>query len=299
MSEGWSWYIIILTLLNIFGMIWLIWWSGKGSSTKVAEGDTMGHTWDGDLQEFNNPLPRWWLWLFYITIVFALIYLALYPGLGTVKGLFGWTAQGQWDREVAKADTHFGPIFQQYAGQDLVTLAGDSEAVQRGQRLYLNYCSTCHGSDAKGGRGFPNLADGDWLYGSEPAAIEATILNGRNGIMPAFELVLGNEGVENVSAYVMSLSGRQADPSRVAKGKEQFLALCAACHGADGKGNKYLGAPNLTDQVWLYGGSPGSIKQTLRGGRQGVMPAHKDFLGQDKVHLLAAYIVSLSQMEKQ
>ena len=298
MSQGLSWYIIILTLLNVLGMVWLIWWSGKGGSEKVAQGDTMGHTWDGDLQEFNNPLPRWWLWLFYITIVFGLVYFALYPGLGTVKGLFGWTQQEQYAQEVARADERYAPIFQQYAKQDLAVLAKDPDAVKRGQRLFLNYCSVCHGSDAGGARGFPNLTDSDWLYGGEPEAIQTTILYGRNAVMPPFGQVLGDEGTENVATYVMSLSGRKADAAKVEKGREQFVALCAGCHGADGKGNIYLGAPNLTDAVWLYGGSPGTIKQTIHDGRNGVMPAFEEFLGEDKVHLLAAYIVSLSQGSK-
>lgn len=298
MSQGLSWYIIILTLLNVLGMVWLIWWSGKGGSAKVAQGETMGHTWDGDLQEFNNPLPRWWLWLFYISIVFGLVYFALYPGLGKVKGLLGWTQQGQYAQEVARADERYAPIFEKYAKQDLAVLARDPEAMKRGRRLFLNYCSVCHGSDAGGARGFPNLTDSDWLWGGEPATIETTILHGRNAIMPPFGQVLGDEGTEDVAAYVMTLSGRKADAAKVAKGREQFVTLCAGCHGPDAKGNKFLGAPNLTDAVWLYGGSPGTIRQTIHDGRNGVMPAFQGFLGEDKVHLLAAYVVSLSQGSK-
>lgn len=298
MSTGWSWYIIFLTLLNIFGMVWLIWWSGKGGSKKVAQGEVMGHVWDGDLSELNNPLPRWWLWLFYITIVFALLYLALYPGLGKVKGAFNWTAQSQWEREIAAADAHFGPLFQQYAGQDLAALAKDPEAVKIGRRLFLNYCATCHGSDAGGARGFPSLSDGDWLYGGEPDAVKASILDGRNGMMPPFGQVLGDKGVEEVVAYVASLSGRDVDAAKAAAGKEKFTMNCGGCHMPDGTGNKFLGAPNLTDEVWLYGGSPGSIGKTISEGRNGVMPPHREFLGEDKVHLLAAYVVSLSQQKK-
>ena len=295
MTSGWSWYIIILTLLNVFGMVWLIWWSGKGSSAQVAKGQTTGHVWDGDLQDFNNPLPRWWLWLFYITIVFGLVYLALYPGLGKAKGLFGWTQEQQWEQELARADERYGPIFQKYASQDLQTLAKDPEAVQRGQRLYLNYCSTCHGSDAGGTRGFPDLSDEDWLYGSEPENIKASILHGRTGMMPPFGQILGDDGVDNVASYVRTLAGLKADAAAAKNGREQYVALCAGCHSPDGVGNKFLGAPNLTDNIWLYGSSPGAIKQTIRDGRSGVMPAHEAFLGHDKVHLLAAYIVSLSR----
>ena len=298
MTAGWSLYIIILTLFNILGMVWLIWWSGKGTAAEVGKGKTTGHVWDGDLEDYNNPLPRWWLWLFYITIVFALLYLAFYPGLGKLKGLFGWTQESQWENEITRADEQYGPIFQKYASQDLLTLAKDPEAVQRGQRLYLNYCATCHGSDAGGARRFPNLSDGDWLYGGEPANIKASILDGRQGMMPPFGPVLGDDGVDNVASYVMSLSGREADAAKVEKGREQYVAMCAGCHGADAKGNKYLGAPNLADRIWLYGSSAGTIKQSIREGRNGVMPAHREFLGEDKVHLLAAYIVSLSQENK-
>ena len=297
MTAGWSLYIIILTLLNILGMVWLIWWSGKGTAAQAAKGETTGHVWDGDLEDFNNPLPRWWLWLFYITIVFGLLYLAFYPGLGNLKGLFGWSQETQWEQEITRADEQYGPIFQKYAGQDLLTLAKDPEAVQRGQRLYLNYCSTCHGSDAGGARHFPNLSDGDWLYGGEPENIKASILDGRSGMMPPFGQVLGDDGVENVASYVMSLSGREADAAKVEKGREQYVAMCAGCHAVDAKGNKYLGAPNLADKIWLYGSSPGTIKQSIREGRNGVMPPHREFLGEDKVHLLAAYIVSLSEAE--
>jgi len=295
MSTGWSWYIIILTLLNIFGMVWLIWWSGKGGSTKVAQGEAMDHVWDGDLRELNNPLPRWWLWLFYITIVFGLLYFAFYPGLGKMKGFFNWTAQNQWEREMAAADAHFGPLFQQYAGQDLAALAKDPKAVEIGQRLFLNYCATCHGSDAGGARGFPSLSDGDWLYGGEPGTVKASILDGRNGMMPPFGQVLGDGGVEEVAAYVASLSGRDVDAAKAEAGKEKFAMYCGGCHMPDGTGNKFLGAPNLTDDVWLYGGSPGTISKTIGQGRNGVMPPHREFLGEDKVHLLAAYVVSLSQ----
>jgi cytochrome c oxidase cbb3-type subunit 3 len=294
MSAFFHWWVIVITVINLLGCWWLIRFSAKSGPT-VAEGgeDTTGHTWDG-LREFNNPLPRWWLWMFYITLVFAVIYLALYPGLGNFKGIYGWTQEQQYEAEVAKAEETYGPIFAKYASQDLAAVAADPEARQMGENLFLTYCSQCHGSDARGAPGFPNLADNDWLYGGDPQAIKMSILNGRNGVMPPFGAALGDQGVKEVAAYVVTLSGREADPQLAAAGKEKF-GMCAACHGMDGTGNQALGAPNLTDNTWLYGGSMGVIEKSIREGRNGQMPAHDEFLGEEKVHLLAAYVYSLSQ----
>ena len=299
MSDGLSWYIIVIVLFNIFGMLGLIWWSGKGSSKKVAEGEEMGHVWDGDLREYNNPLPRWWLWMFYITIVFGLVYFALYPALGKTKGALGWSKEKAWEQETQKADEKFAAFFQQFEGKDLTALAQDPDAVRAGKHLYLNYCAQCHGSDAGGARGFPDLTDNDWLYGGEPENIKTSVLNGRNGIMPPFGPALGDDGVEQVAAYVMKLAGRQVDESKAQGGQEKFLANCAGCHMPDGTGNKFLGAPNLANNIWLYGGSEGIIQQTIREGRNGVMPAHKDFLGEQKVQLVSAYVLSLAETAKQ
>ncbi|MGD8546420.1 MAG: cytochrome-c oxidase, cbb3-type subunit III, partial [Thiohalophilus sp.] len=271
----------------------LIRWASKRRSGEAAEGDVTGHTWDGNLQEYNNPLPSWWLWLFYITIVFGLGYLVLYPGLGNFKGVVGWSSTGQYENEMQLAEQQYGPIFASYAKTDIPELATSGEAMEAGRRLFLTYCATCHGSDAGGARGFPSLKDDDWLWGGQPQMIKTSILNGRNGIMPAHQH-LGNEAIDNVTAYVVSLNGREADADKVAAGKKVFAQNCAVCHGQDAKGNPIMGAPNLTDNIWLYGGSPGVIRQTILEGRQGKMPAHKDFLGEDKVHLLAAYVYSLS-----
>ncbi|HBA33442.1 MAG TPA: cytochrome-c oxidase, cbb3-type subunit III, partial [Gammaproteobacteria bacterium] len=261
-----------------------------------AEGEITGHTWDnGELAEYNNPLPRWWLGLFYGTIFFSIAYLVAYPGLGKFEGLLGWTSTSQYEREVAKAEDTYGPIFAQYAKQPIAELIEDPEAVQIGRRLFVTYCSVCHGSDAGGASGFPNLTDNDWLYGSSPEQIKSSILNGRNGVMPPWGAALGEMGVENVVAYVLTLSERDASSEKAEAGKAQYDALCAACHMPDGTGSQALGAPNLTDNIWLYGGSPGAIAKTIRDGRQGVMPAHKEFLGEEKVHLLSAYIYGLSQ----
>lgn len=294
MSTFWSWYVAVIAVANIVACYWLIKWATKRRSGEAAEGDVTGHIWDGTLQEYNNPLPNWWLWLFYITIIFGLVYLVLYPGLGNYQGIQKWTSTGQYQNEMAQAEETYGPIFAGYAKMDIPALAANPEAMDAGQRLFLTYCATCHGSDAGGARGFPSLKDNDWLWGGDPESIQTTILNGRNGIMPS-HAHLGDEAIENVAAYVMTLSGREADPDKVSAGQQVFAQNCAVCHGPEGKGQTMMGAPNLTDNIWLYGGSPGVIRQTIKNGRSGKMPAHKDFLGEDKVHLLAAYVYSLSK----
>jgi len=296
MSSFWSNYIIILTVLNIVGCFWLIKWASKKRVGDASEGDVTGHVWDGNLEELNNPMPRWWLWMFYISLVFSIIYLYLYPGLGNYEGSLGWSQIGEYEEEVADANKKYGPLFAKYAATPITELAKDKKANAMGQRLFLTYCSTCHGSDAKGARGFPNLTDKDWLYGNTPEAIKTSILNGRSGIMPAMGAALGGDaGVDEVATYVASLSGRTTDAVKTKAGKAKFEMMCAACHQASGKGNPALGAADLTDNIWLYGGSLGVIKKSIVEGRNGQMPAHKNFLGEDKSHLLAAYIYSLSQ----
>lgn len=296
-SDFWSYYIAILTLASIIGCAVLL----KIMTTrKLAPGekvDTHGHVWDEDLTEWNNPLPNWWRWLFYLTIVFALLYLVFYPGLGTFQGNFGWSSRGQYDDEVKTAEQNYGPIYNKFMQQELKTVAADPEAREMGQRLFLTYCSQCHGSDAQGSGNFPNLSDEDWLYGGEPEIIKLSIANGRNGVMPPHAQVLGEQGVKEMVHYVLSLSGRSHDAKAAAAAKERFMTICAACHGPDGKGNPAIGAPNLTDKGWLYGGSETSVAETISKGRAGVMPAWKDFLGEAKVHLLAAYVYGLSQPE--
>jgi len=291
-SSFWDYYVGIITVVSIAACAVLL---HTMSSRRVPGGtaQTTGHTWDEDLGEFNNPLPRWWIWLFYITIVFSVVYLVLYPGLGSYAGSYQWTSTGQYETEVKQANEQYGPLYEKYAAQDLKQVAADPKARAIGQRLFLNYCAQCHASDGGGSRGFPNLTDRDWLYGGEPESIKASILNGRNGIMPPLGSVLGEEETKDAVHYVLSLSGRTSDPARAARGKEKF-AVCAACHGADGKGNRQLGAPDLTDSIWLYGSSEATLIETIAKGRNNVMPAHKDFLGEAKVHLLAAYVYSLS-----
>lgn len=277
------------------GIIWLVILLRANSKTTGKIGEPTGHVWDEDLEELNNPLPRWWLVMFYITIFFAIGYLILYPGMGTYKGLLNWTEVGEYETEVAAADAEYGPLFDKYLNQDIAVVAGDEKANKMGERLFVTYCAVCHGSDARGARGFPNLRDHDWLYGGTPENIKASIMYGRQGAMPSWEAPLGGEeGVSNVANYVMQLAGRKVDETAAAKGKEKFDLFCVGCHMPDGTGNIMLGAPNLTNNIWLYGGSPRTIKETIAKGRNGKMPAHSDFLGEAKVHLLSAYIYSLS-----
>jgi cytochrome c oxidase cbb3-type subunit 3 len=293
-SSFWNWYIIIPTVVGILGCFMLIRWLSTDISPE-EQGKEMDHVWDEDLVELNNPLPRWWLNLFYLTLFFGIGYLVLYPGLGSFKGMLGWTSTGQYQREIDLADAKFGPLFKKYAEMDIVAVAADPDARQMGERLFVNYCATCHGSDARGARGFPNLRDNNWLYGGEPQTILNTILNGRSGIMPAWETALGGEqGVADVTEYVFSLSGRKVDEAAAARGGEQFDMMCTSCHGGDGTGNQSLGAPNLTDNIWLYGGTRERVIETIARGRNGVMPPHREFLGEEKSHLLAAYVYSLS-----
>lgn len=294
LSQFWNWFIIIPTLLGIAGVVWL---TVANTQRKSVGEQTMGHIWDGDLQEYNNPLPRWWLNLLYITIGFSLIYLLLYPGLGSFRGLLGWSQTTQYQDEINAAEEEFGPLYRQYADQPIEELTKNTEAMRTGARLFSNYCTQCHGSDARGAIGFPNLRDQAWQYGGDPQSIKVSILNGRNGVMPGWEQPLGETGVYEVIEYVRSLSGLQADASVLDAGETKFKQFCIACHGPEGHGNPQLGAPDLTDDTWLYGNSRRALTQSVAKGRQGRMPAHGEFLGEARVHLLAAYIYGLSQQQ--
>lgn len=291
-SGFWPWYIAIATLIGILACAILLKLQSSAPLPKGQKAELHGHVWDEDLSEYNNPLPRWWMWLFYITIVFALVYLAFYPGLGNFAGRIGWTATGQYEAEVKQAAIEYGPLFAQYQKVDLPKLAKDPQANAMGQRLFLNYCAQCHGSDAGGAKGFPNLRDKDWLYGGDPDAIKTSILQGRNGVMPPQGALIGEENIVPMVHYVRSLSGLKHDARLAAAGQSKFT-VCTACHGADGKGNHMIGAPNLTDSIWLYGSSEETIAETLRRGRNNQMPAQAEWLGEAKVHLLAAYVYSL------
>ena len=290
-SVFWDVYIGLITIVSIIACGVLL----KQQSMHKSEGpETSGHVWDEDIREYNNPLPRWWMWLFYLTIVFSLGYLVLYPGLGSYAGALGWTQVKQLEEENAHAQAVYDPVYDRFAAQDIVALSKNAEALAIGQKLFLNNCAQCHASDGGGSRGFPNLTDKDWLWGGAPETIKATITNGRTGNMPPLGPVLGDEGVKDAAAYVLSLSGNAHDSIRAAKGKETFARICVACHGAEGKGNPALGAPNLTDKVWLHG-SGEAILETISRGRVNQMPAHKDILTPAKIHLLTAYVYSLSE----
>ena len=294
MSSFWSAWIIILTAVYMAAITWILLANRK--TTHDTSDGTTGHEYDG-IQEYDNPLPAWWFYMFVISIVFAIGYVIAFPGLGSFKGMLGWSQEGELQRDLDEAQQQYGPLFARYAATPIPALAGDATAMKIGQRLFANNCSTCHGSDARGGLGFPNLTDGDWLWGGQPEQIVQTIRGGRQGAMPAWGSALGDDGVRQVAAYVMTLSGREADAADADAGRSKFGVYCTACHGAEGKGNQLLGAPNLTDDVWLYGGSPLMIQQTVRNGRSGHMPAHADLLGADKIHLLAAYVYSMSHGE--
>ena len=295
MNNFLHWFVIIITVGSLIGCIWLIWWSSKKQPGEAGQGEVTGHVWDEDLAEYNNPLPRWWLWLFYITIFFGMAYMLYYPALGNFAGTGKWTQVEQYNQEMAAADEKYGSIFKAYSAKSIEDLSRDTTAMKTGQRLFINYCSTCHGSDAGGATGFPSLKDKDWIHASTPDGIKNIIMNGKTNSMPPMAAALGDaKGVEEVANYVMSLSGAPHDQTAAAAGKAKF-AVCAGCHGADGKGLQAVGAPNLTDDIWLYRGSIGAVRKAITQGRTGEMPAHKDFLGEDKVHLLSAYIYSLSQ----
>lgn len=299
-NSFWPLYISVITLASIVGT----WVFLKSQTTrKLAPGEkpkVMEHTWDGDLQDLNNPLPRWWLGLFYSTMVFALVYLALWPGLGNFAGVLGWTSKGEYEAEVKAAEAQFQPVYAGFMKQDIATVAANPEARAIGRNLFLTYCSQCHGSDAAGAKGFPNLTDHDWLYGGDPDTIKTTITEGRGGVMPPLGAALGEQKTKEVANYVLSLSGRKHDATRAAAGKSIFAENCAACHTPAGTGMQAMGAPNLTDKVWLYGGSEATIIETITKGRNGVMPAMTQTLGTTsnkdaKLHLLTAYVYGLSQ----
>jgi cytochrome c oxidase cbb3-type subunit III len=291
-SGFWDVYIAIVSVVSIVACAVFL----RSQSTRKVAGpaSTTGHTWDEDLAEYNNPLPRWWSWLFYITVAFALVYLVLYPGLGSWPGTLGWTQVGQLEQEKAGAEKRFGPMYEKFAAMDMKQLAGDAQARAVGQKLFLNNCAQCHAADAGGSRGFPSLADRDWLWGGDPKNIRASIAEGRNGVMPPFGAALGEGGTKDVAHYVLSLSNSTHDSIRKARGEPIFKTTCAACHGGDGKGNPLLGAPNLTDRIWLHGSGEATIVETVTRGRNSQMPAHKDLLTAPQIHLLTGYVWSLT-----
>ena len=289
MSSFWSGWIIVLTLGTIIGMFWLL----LGNRTRPGNEDAKtGHVYDG-IEEYDHPLPMWWLYLFILTLVFSLGYLVLYPGLGNYKGLLGWTQEKQWQDENEKLDAKFNVQLEKYATIPVEELAKDKKARRSGQRIFSAHCATCHGADAGGNTGFPNLRDKDWLWGGTPDLIVETITKGRKGNMPAWKNILSEQQLNDVATWLSTTEPANKKPA----GAQVFATYCAACHGTEAKGNTLLGAPNLTDNIWLYGGGLGEIKATILNGRNGQMPAHENFIGPEKIHLLAAYVYGLSDTE--
>ena len=292
-SNFWSVYVTAAVLIGIVACLILLWVTARKKVDATAD-NTTGHVWDEDLREMNNPLPRWWMWLFVLTIIFALLYLVAYPGLGSYPGQLGWSTAGHYQEEVETARQELAPLYAKFASRKPDDLAGDAQAMAIGERLYRNNCSQCHGSDARGSKGFPNLTDSDWLHGGAPETIALTLQKGRIGQMPPMAAAVGGaDDIKNVAHYVMSLSGAPHDSLRAQLGKPRF-STCAACHGANGKGNPALGAPNLTDDVWLHGWGEQAIINIINNGKVNVMPAQEGKLTEAQIQVLTAYVWGLS-----
>jgi len=286
--------VAVVALANIAALVMLLASLRRRPGETAGTGATTGHVWDEDLRELNNPLPRWWLWLFILTVIFGLGYLVLYPGLGNFKGTFGWSSERQYREQTAAAESILARTFAAFEHQDMTDLARNPAALRVGRNLFVNNCATCHGSDARGAPGFPNLTDKDWLFGGTPETIVQTISSGRISVMPGwFDALGGDSGVEDVLKYVLSLSGRSVPAGDIDNGRQKFAAICAACHGPDGRGSQVVGAPNLTDPIWLNGGSVATVRESIAKGRHAQMPAQLDRLGETRVKLLAAYVISL------
>jgi len=289
MSSGWHWFVIVGTTLSLIAMLWLL----IANRHKTNQGTT-GHEWDG-IEELDNPLPFWWVGMFVATIAFTVAYLVYYPGMGNFDGAGAWSSTAQHNAEVARHNQRFAPLYAELGGMDEQALLQDRRGMQVGRRLYLNHCSACHGVNAGGATGFPNLADAEWLWGGDYDAVRASITNGRMAQMAAWGPALGEDGTVNVAHYVRKLSGQAHDADRAAAGEAQFNIMCVACHGADGTGNSIFGAPDLTNDVWLYGGSLDALVRTISQGRQGNMPAQAEVLSEDQIRILTAYVRSLGQ----
>jgi cytochrome c oxidase cbb3-type subunit 3 len=295
-SAFWPYFISAIVIGGIVFCMALLLLTSK-SHDAAHTGESTGHVYDEDIIEMNNPMPKWWMWMFVITCVFGVVYLILYPGLGTWSGKLGWTQVKQYQQEVKESNERIAPIYAKYAGMPAEEVAKDAKAMAIGERLFMNNCSQCHGSDAQGSRGFPNLTDKDWLYGGAPETIAQTITHGRNGMMPPMAAVVGNaDDVKNVAHYVLSLSDSQHDTNRAALGKEKFAA-CAACHGVDGKGNTAIGAPNLSDDIWLHGAGEAAIIERINHGKNNQMPAQGSRFTPEQIHVLAAYVWRFSNGE--
>ncbi|TVQ41621.1 MAG: cytochrome-c oxidase, cbb3-type subunit III [Wenzhouxiangella sp.] len=297
MSAFWHWFVVIITLAFTAGMVWLFIATGKSkvpSGTNKEGEETTGHVWDEDLEELNNPMPRWWLWLFYGTVIWALIYLILYPGLGRFEGVLGWSSEGQYKQERGAADAAFDERFGELVAMPLEELAQHAGALEAGRNLYRTNCSTCHGSDARGARGYPNLTNNHWIWGGQPDQVWTSIYEGRQAVMPGFEGALDDQEITRTAVFVQQLAGQSVDQTMAAAGRRHYDMLCLACHGQDGKGNPALGAPDLTAGIYTYGSSMDDLRYTIRHGRQGVMPAQRELLGEARSRLVTAYVLSLN-----
>lgn len=293
MSTGFSLFVTIGTIGSMIGFFLLLYMNRKIENP----GETTGHNYDG-IEEFDNPLPAWWYWWFILTILFGAAYLIYYPGLGNFKGIGNWSQVGQLEADQAVADAKYGPIYAQYRDMSLDEVMADTAAMNMGRRIFASNCTVCHGAQGEGSFGFPNLTDAEWIWGNEDADFIQTLVGGRQAYMAPWGDTLGQAGVEEATEYVLQLAGREGvDAVLASKGKAHFDMFCMACHGPDGKGNKLFGAPNLTNDIWLYGNSRLRIAHVIKNGRQGVMPAFNDRLGEDKIHILAAYVKSLSADE--
>ena len=289
----WSDYVAAVSLLGILGCVILLWLTARKRVAASAD-NTTGHVWDEDLREANNPLPMWWVGLFVLTIVFGLGYLALFPGLGSFRGKSDWTSRGAYEAEVARATQELAPVYAKYASMPVEEISRDPQAHAIGERLFMGNCAQCHGSDARGSKGFPNLTDKDWLYGGTPDKIIETITKGRVGVMPPMAAAVGTpDDVKNVANYVLSLSGEPHDSVRAGLGKAKFTA-CAACHGIGGVGNQALGAPNLSDRIWLHGYGEAAIIQMINSGKHNEMPAQEGRLTEAQIRMVASYVWGLS-----
>lgn len=290
----------VVVLLNIAALLWLLVGVRRRPGESSTSSQTTGHVWDEDLREWDNPLPRWWLWLFVLTVMFGLGYLVVYPGLGNYAGTAHWTSARQLQEQNTQAEAVLAKTFAPFERRTALELSKSPDAIRVGRNLFVNNCAACHGSDARGAPGFPNLTDRDWLWGGKPEDIIKSIAEGRTSVMPPWRDALGGDsGVEDVLRYVFSLSGRELPAGDLENGRDKFKTICAACHGADGRGNRLLGAPNLTDQIWLNGGSIAAVRQTIAYGRQAEMPAHLQRFGATRVNLLAAYVISLGGADTQ
>lgn len=294
MSAGWSWYVIAVVVLNVVGCLWLIWWTAKRRPGDPGPTDT-SHVWDENITEYNKPLPKWWNNLFYITIIFTVGYLAWFPGLGAFAGYSGWSSAKEHDADKADQDKKLAVAFAPYEGKAIDEIAKDDKALKLGKSIFSNNCATCHGSSAQGAVGYPNLTDNIWHWGGEPDQILETVLNGRQAAMPAWESALGGkQGVTEVAVYLQSLRGEKVDTSLANAGKGKYDTICVSCHGPEGKGMQALGAPDLTDDYWLYGEDSHIVETSIGQGRNGQMPAHLPLIGETRVRLAAAYVWSLS-----